>query len=63
MFQLLFISMGRKQKYFTKDEKTQANRDAVMKHYEKNKEKIKRRNLKRYYETVNKERFYELPTR
>lgn len=46
--------MGRTRKYFTKEEKAQANRDAVMKHYEKNKEKIKKQNLKRYYDNLNR---------
>jgi len=46
--------MGRKQKYFTKEEKVQANRDNVMRFYEKNKEEIKKRNLKRYYAKKNK---------
>ena len=43
--------MGRKQKYFTKEEKIQANRDKFMRHYWKNADKIKKRNLKRYYAT------------
>ena len=41
--------MGRKQKYFTAEEKAQANRDGFMRYYERNKEKIKKQNLKRYY--------------
>ncbi len=42
--------MGRKKKYNTEEERCQANRDKVMKHYWKNVEKIKKKNLKRYYE-------------
>lgn len=41
--------MGRKLKYKTKEEKIQANRDAFMRFYERNKEEIKKRNLERYY--------------
>jgi hypothetical protein len=43
--------MGRKRKYFTAEEKAQANRNAFMRYYEKNKEKVRQKNLKRYYET------------
>ena len=46
--------MGRKLKYKTEEEKKQANRDKFMKHYWKNTEKIRKRNLKRYYENKNK---------
>lgn len=46
--------MGRKRKYFTDDEQKQANRDKFMRHYWKNQEKIKKRNLERYY--ANKKR-------
>ena len=45
------MGMGRNRKYFTDDEKTQANRNAVMRYYERNKEAVKKKNLKRYYET------------
>ena len=45
--------MGRKRKYNTIEEKQQANRDAFMRHYWKNVEKIKKKNLKRYYEKIN----------
>lgn len=45
--------MGRKQKYITEEEKKQANRDKVMRHYWRNQEKIKEKNLKRYYEKKN----------
>jgi hypothetical protein len=47
--------MGRKRKYFTEEEKIQANRDNVMRFYEKNKEEIKKKNLKRYHEKINNE--------
>jgi hypothetical protein len=42
--------MGRKCKYNTNEEKRQANRDKFMRHYWKNAEKIRKKNLKRYYE-------------
>mgnify|MGYP007070556928 CR=1 FL=1 len=42
--------MGRHKKYITEEEKKQANRDKFMKHYWKNQEKIKKKNLERYYE-------------
>jgi hypothetical protein len=42
--------MGRKLKYKTEEEKRQANRDKFMRHYWKNQEKIKEKNLKRYHE-------------
>ena len=42
--------MGRHRKYTTEEEKCQANRDKVMRHYWRNSEKIKKKNLKRYYE-------------
>jgi len=42
--------MGRKRKYFTKEEKIQANKDKYMRYYWRNQEEIKRKNLKRYYE-------------
>lgn len=45
--------MGRKQKYFTKEEKRQANRDKFMRYYWKNVEKVKKINLERYYEKIN----------
>lgn len=41
--------MGRKRKYFTNEEKIQANRNKFMRFYEKNKEIIKKKNLERYY--------------
>jgi hypothetical protein len=45
--------MGRKKKYLTDNEKQQANKDKYMRYYWKNKEKIKLKNLKRYYENKN----------
>jgi len=42
--------MGRKKIYKTTEEKRKANNEAFMRHYWKNQEKIKKRNLKRYYE-------------
>lgn len=45
--------MGRKRKYFTPEEKRRADCNKSMKYYEKNKNKIKRKNLKRYYKTIN----------
>lgn len=46
--------MGRKKKYHTKEEKAQANRDKFMRFYEKHKGEIQKKNLKRYYEKINK---------
>lgn len=45
--------MGRKQKYFTEEERRQANRDKFMRFYEKNKKQIQKKNLNRYYEKKN----------
>ena len=42
--------MGRHKKYNTEEEKRQANRDKFMRHYWRNVKKIRKRNLKRYYE-------------
>jgi hypothetical protein len=42
--------MGRKLKYKTRQEKLQARKDRQMRYYERNKESIKEKNLKRYYE-------------
>ena len=42
--------MGRKRKYNTEEEKRQANRDKFMRHYWKNVKKIRKKNLKKYYE-------------
>ena len=41
--------MGRKRKYITEEEKQQANKDKYMRYYWKNVEKIKKKNLNRYY--------------
>ena len=45
--------MGRHKKYITEEEKINANRKKAMKHYWKNCEKIKKKNLKRYYDNLN----------
>ena len=45
--------MGRKTKYHTEEEKQNANREKSMRHYWKNAEEIKKKNLKRYYEKIN----------
>ena len=45
--------MGRKRKYFTKEEQQQSNRDKFMRYYWKNADKIRKINLKRYYEKIN----------
>ena len=42
--------MGRHKKYNTEEEKQQANKDKYMRYYWRNVEKIKKKNLKRYYE-------------
>lgn len=42
--------MGRKKKYTTKESRRQAVCDRSMKYYLKNKEDIKEKNLRRYYE-------------
>lgn len=41
--------MGRKLKYQTKEEKLEAQRRWNMEYYERNKESVKQKNLKRYY--------------
>ena len=45
--------MGRKTKYFTDDEKQNANRKKSMRYYWKNSEKIKKKNLERYHGKIN----------
>ena len=50
--------MGRKRKYNTEEEKLNANRKKSMRHYWKNSEKIKKKNLKRYHEKINNTRLY-----
>ena len=42
--------MGRKKKYNTDTEKVEAQRKWNMEYYERNKERIKKESLKRYYE-------------
>jgi hypothetical protein len=42
--------MGRKLIYKTKEEKRMAQNETYMRYYEKNKERIKKEKLKRYYE-------------
>ena len=42
--------MGRKKKYITEEEKLQANRDKFMRYYWKNVDKIRKQNLKKYYD-------------
>jgi hypothetical protein len=42
--------MGRKKIYKTEEEKQQANKEKYMRYYWKNCDKIKKKNLKRYYE-------------
>ena len=45
--------MGRKLKYKTNEEKINARRKRQMEYYWKNQEKIKKKNLERYYEEIN----------
>ena len=45
--------MGRYKKYNTDEEKRQSICHKSMRYYWKHKEKIKKRNLKRYYENKN----------
>ena len=45
--------MGRTRKYFTDAEKKQANRNAFMRYYERNKEAVKKKNLKRYCQNTH----------
>ena len=52
--------MGRHKKYKTEEEKKQANRDKVMKHYWKNVEKIRKKNLKRYYDNKTSKKLSNL---
>jgi hypothetical protein len=42
--------MGRKLKYKTKEEKRIAQNETYMRYYERNKERIKKEKLNRYYE-------------
>lgn len=48
------MHMGRKRKYITNEEKLTANREKFMRHYEKNKEKIRKKNLERYHAKKSK---------
>jgi hypothetical protein len=43
------MNPGRKLKYASAEEKTEANRLKAQKYYEKNKEKIRAKNLERYH--------------
>ena len=43
--------MGRKRKYITKEEQLIARHDRQMRYYWRNREEIKKKNMKRYYET------------
>ena len=45
--------MGRNKKYFTVEEKRDAKNKTFMRYYERNKEQIKIKNLKRYHEKIN----------
>lgn len=46
--------MGRKCKYFNEEEKRIANNEKAMQYYLRNREKIKKKNLKRYYDKKEK---------
>ena len=53
--------MGRKKKYNTDKEKRQAICEKSMRYYWRNQKKIKKRNLKKYYENKNdKNKLYSL---
>jgi hypothetical protein len=43
--------MGRHRKYNTPEEIAEANRVKAQRYYEKNREKVKKRNLKAYYDS------------
>lgn len=51
---MIFICMGRKKKYKTKEEQLEAQRRWMMEYYERNKEKLKQINLKRYHDGKRK---------
>ena len=51
---IIFISMGRKKKYNTDEDKIEAQRKWNMEYYERNKDIIKKRALERYYEKRDK---------
>ena len=42
--------MGRKKKYFTEDEKKEAQRKWVREYYQRNKEKLNKNSMEKYYE-------------
>lgn len=46
----IFIVMGRKKKYITEEEKRIAKNETYMRFYERNKEKLKKEKLKKYYD-------------
>jgi hypothetical protein len=46
--------MGRHKKYFTEEEKHNANKAKYMRYYWKNAKKIRKKNLKRYYDNNGK---------
>lgn len=43
--------MGRKKKYITEEEKNQARKERQMRHYWRNVKKLRKKALKRYYNT------------
>lgn len=47
--------MGRKKKYFTIEEKREANNKARKKYYEKNAEMLRKIRMKKYYDKKNKD--------
>lgn len=49
--------MGRNIKYKTEEEKKQAHNESAMKHYRKNKENIKKRNLQKYHDNKEKNKY------
>jgi len=44
--------MGRYKKYMTQEQMDEANRIKARRYYERNKEKVKKKNLERYYNSV-----------
>lgn len=44
--------MGRKLKYLTDDEKKEANNKKARKYYQKNKERIRKQRMQKYWEIV-----------
>lgn len=55
MFLLLYLlNMGRRQKYFTKEEQRIANIKKSLKYYYKNQEKCKKYRMKNYYDEKSK---------